>query len=86
VVLMPPSESGRLYETGDGFSAIADVEALTPDNGSYPRLAGARAYAVDLAPGDILFVPLGWWRQDRAVDDGASVAFTRLRWPNASEG
>lgn len=86
LVLMPPSETGRLYETGDGFSAIADVEALTPDTGAYPRLAGARAYAVDLKPGDILFVPLGWWRQDRAVDDGVCIAFTRFHWPNGDVG
>ncbi len=85
VVLLAPSETGRLYETGDGFSAIADVEALTPDTGAYPRLAGARAYAVDLQPGDILFVPLGWWRQDRSIDEGVSIAFTRFRWPNGEE-
>jgi hypothetical protein len=82
LVLIPPSETGRLYETGDGFSAIADVEALTPGTGAYPRLAGARAYAVDLKAGDILFVPLGWWRQERMVEDGVSIAFTRFRWPN----
>jgi hypothetical protein len=82
VVLMPPSETGRLYETGDGFSAIADVEALTPDTGAYPRLAGARAYAVDLKAGDILFAPLGWWRQDRWLDEGVAIAFTGFRWRN----
>lgn len=79
VFMVPPSEVGRLYEDEAGKSRIADLEA---DTTPFPLLQGARGYSVEVAAGDILYVPIGWWRQDRALEDGVAVTFTNFLWPN----
>lgn len=80
--VLPASEAGRLYEDADGGSAIRDVEDPAFDAARYPLLEGARCYEVVLAPGEALFLPLGWWRQARALEPSATLDFTDFAWPN----
>ena len=35
-----------------------------------------------LAPGEALFLPVGWWHHVRALDLSISVAFNHFTWPN----
>jgi hypothetical protein len=79
ILLLPPSEVGRLYEDDAGASRIVDLES---DTTAFTKLSGARAYAVELVAGDILYVPLGWWRQDRALDDAVAITFSNFHWSN----
>lgn len=37
---------------------------------------------VELAPGEALFVPAGWWHQVDALDPSISVSILDLAWPN----
>jgi ribosomal protein L16 Arg81 hydroxylase len=48
----------------------------------YPLLADATLYDVVLEPGEILFMPLGWWHQVKALDFSVTMTFTNFRWPN----
>jgi hypothetical protein len=85
VVICPSSEVGRLYNDAAVFSEILDLddtEALT--SGRFPRLEGVRAYGITLKPGDILFLPFGWWHQLRALDFSVTATFTNFRWPNVA--
>lgn len=72
-VIAPPAYGGRL-------AGIQDLERL--DEADAARLAGAHAYRVVLEPGELLYLPIGWWRQARALELSAAVAFTAFRWPN----
>ncbi len=80
VLILPPSETGKLYNTTHVFSEVPDLEAA--DLARFPRLAGARGFNVILEPGEILFAPLAWWHQVKALDFSVTLTFTNFRWPN----
>jgi hypothetical protein len=67
VTLFSPDQARLLYpldrcssarEMGTTFS---DVEVLQPDLRRHPRLLNATPLVVELAAGDALFIPSGWW-------------------------
>ncbi len=82
VKLLPAAEVGRLYNRDHVFSEIPDLDAPDLEVARFPRLVGARVYDVLLKPGEILFVPLAWWHQVRALDFSVTMTFTNFRWPN----
>ena len=82
IKLIPSAEVGKLYNHQHVFSEIADLEDPQIDVAKYPRLTELRVYDVLLEPGEILFVPLGWWHQVKSVDFSVTVTFTNFRWSN----
>ena len=76
LILVPAAYGGRLHEE------IGDLEDPALDLGRFSRLAGMRGYEAILEPGEILYLPLGWWRQARMLEPGASVTFSNFVWPN----
>jgi len=79
--LLPASEVGRLGEAGSVYSPIKDLDQPL-DAAAHPRMNGARLFDIELAPGEIIFVPFGWWHQVRALDFSVTATFTSFRWPN----
>jgi hypothetical protein len=82
VRLAPAAETGKLYPLAQGVSAVHDLDDPTLSMRRFPRLAGAHVYDVLLDPGDILFVPFGWWRQARALDFSVTATYANFQWPN----
>ncbi|MBP2276820.1 MULTISPECIES: DUF6065 family protein [Sphingomonas] len=82
LTIAPAAQVGRLYNTQHVFSEIADLEDPDLDPARYPRLAEATLYDVLLQPGEILFMPLGWWHQVKALDFSVTITFTNFRWAN----
>jgi hypothetical protein len=80
--VLPASEVGRLYNHPHVFSEISDLEAPDLDAERYPRLPGAKIYDLTLEPGEILFMPLAWWHQVKALDFSVTLTYTNFRWPN----
>ncbi|MFN3945727.1 MAG: DUF6065 family protein [Allosphingosinicella sp.] len=81
IVLVPPSESSRLYNRTHVFSDIHDI--TDPDQLEQFSLAkDARTYDVDLEQGELLYIPLGWWHQVTALDFSVTLTYTNFRWPN----
>lgn len=81
VVLVPPSETDRLYASEGVFSDVGDLDdpariAL------YPAARSVEGYKIELRPGDGLFIPVGWWHQVRSQTFSASVTYTCFHWPN----
>ncbi len=81
--LAPPSETGKLANTRHVYSEARDLEDPRLDFARYPRLADLRLYDVVLEPGEILFVPVGWWHQVRALEFSVTLTYTNFHWPNA---
>lgn len=84
IALVAPSETPRLYNSRDALSDIEDLLAPDLDLAAYPLAQGLNVQALTLAPGDVLFIPVGWWHQVRALEAGASLICTQFPWPNAS--
>ena len=80
--ILPAAEVGKIYNTTHVFSDIPDVEDPAIDWTRHPRLATARVYEVELQPGEIIFMPLAWWHQVRALDFSVTATFTNFLWPN----
>jgi hypothetical protein len=81
LVLLPPSETPKLANTRHVFSDVHDV--TDPDClARYPQAETARQYEVTLNPGDLLYIPVGWWHQVVAEDFSVMQTYTDFRWPN----
>ena len=84
LLIGPASEVGRLYNRSQNFSDIADIEAENFDGSQYSRLNGAKMYAVTLEPGEIIFLPFGWWLQTKALTMSITATYTHFIWPNGT--
>ncbi|MCL6250841.1 cupin-like domain-containing protein [Altererythrobacter sp. KTW20L] len=80
VLLVPPGETAKLRNDTHVFSQFEDLENADLDQ--FPELADIAIHRVELAPGQALFIPLGWWHQVVAADFSVSLTFTNFRWPN----
>ena len=47
-----------------------------------PASERPRALSVDIGPGEILFIPVGWWHHVRGLSLTAGMSFTNFVWPN----
>ncbi len=80
----PASDVGKLYNDQHVFSEISDLDDPGIDLARHPRLTELRLYDVQLEPGEILFVPFGWWHQVKSLDFSVTITFTNFRWRNDS--
>lgn len=80
--LIPPFDAPRLYLRRRFYSAV-DMEA--PDLIRYPRFAGARVTEVVVEPGDLLFLPAGWFHGVRSLDVSISATFSCFRLPGGND-
>ena len=72
--LFPPEDINQLYPAPLDLTlagapmSMADIE--NPDFETYPRLKAALAHAqfADLEPGDVLYIPYGWWHHVRSFE------------------
>jgi Family of unknown function (DUF6065)/Cupin-like domain len=82
MLLVAPAFSGSLYPSGANHSQIENLEDPAIDLARFPRLAGVGVYPVELEAGEMLYLPLGWWRQSKALIFSASVTFAQFKLPN----
>lgn len=81
VTLFPPEENDNLYPaTGTNLPHCSRVNVFDPDSQSevaFPlyRQAKLRKIQVSLEPGNILFIPRGWWHAVESLDVSISVNF-----------
>jgi lysine-specific demethylase 8 len=72
VVLAPPTASRYLYPFSD-VPHKSQIDPETPDLKAFPLFARCKLYAATLEPGDVLFIPKGWWHYLRADNVSISV-------------
>lgn len=79
VRLIAPCELAHVYNHRHCFT---EVDARAPDLARFPAMAGVPIHECVLEPGEILFLPVGWWHHVEALDVSVTLAYTNFRWPN----
>ena len=79
VKLIAPHDSAYVYNDRHCFSPV-DIE--NPDLELYPKFAEATVIDVELAPGDLFFLPVGWWHGVRGLDISITMTFTNFVYEN----
>jgi hypothetical protein len=80
--IVAAADVARIYNHHHVFSEIADLEAGDLSLDRYPALRDLRIYDVTLSPGEMIFMPIAWWHQVRALDFSVTLTYTNFRWPN----
>jgi ribosomal protein L16 Arg81 hydroxylase len=79
VTLISPLDTEFVYNNNHCFSEV-DVENV--DAARFPLFARATILKVTIEPGDMLFLPIGWWHHVRSLDTAVTVSFTNFAAPN----
>ena len=76
VRLYHPSHSHHLYPRGDSLHSNASRVSLDrPDHGRFPLFTDAPFAECLLRPGQMLYIPPGWWHYVRSLSASMSVSF-----------
>ncbi len=78
--VIPASQWQFVYNSTGVFS---DVDCERPDLRRHPKFRDASVIDVVLYPGEVLFMPVGWWHHVRALDVSMTVSFTNFVFPNS---
>jgi Cupin-like domain len=79
VVLAPPCETPNLYNHHHCFSAV-DLRSI--DDRRFPAMRNVQLMECELRPGELLFVPVGWWHFVESLDVSVTISFTNFVWSN----
>jgi LPS sulfotransferase NodH len=77
--MIPAAEWSCVYA---GAGVFSDVDGERPDLRRHPKFRAATVIDVVVHPGEVLFVPVGWWNHIRALDAGMTISFTNFVFPN----
>lgn len=61
---------------------FSEVDGRRIDVQRYPAMAGVPVLDCVLAPGEILFLPVGWWHFVEALDITVTISATHFKWDN----
>jgi hypothetical protein len=80
--LYDPAQTPFVYPKADKkiLSEVKDVER--PDLGRFPLFAKASPVSCVLEPGELLFIPSGWWHTTRLLGESVSVSVNTANAPN----
>ncbi len=81
VLLAAPGETPRLYNDHHVYSRVRNLTEPGIVE-KYPKLDGLKVHQVVMAPGDALFIPLGWWHQVLSLDFSVTITHTNFHWRN----
>lgn len=77
--LVSPHQTSLLYNYLAVFSKV-DLEH--PNLEQFPLLKDVDVLEVVLKPGEMIFVPIGWWHHVKALDVSISLSFMNFVFPN----
>jgi lysine-specific demethylase 8 len=74
--LVAPADSRYMYPSKrfDQGTTSSDVDVDDYDRQRFPLFERATEHCIVLQPGDMLFIPRGWWHHVRSLDKSISVS------------
>jgi hypothetical protein len=78
VSLVSPLETARMRNHRHCFSRFGADAALS----IVPKSERPRVLTVDIGPGEILFLPVGWWHHVQGLTLTIGMSFTNFVWDN----
>lgn len=79
VTLIPSYQAPLVYNEIGVFS---QVDCENPDYERFPLFRGVRIFRLILQPGEVLFIPIGWWHHVRSLDVSMTLTFSNFVFPN----
>src|SRR5579859_6188985 len=79
VILIPSSQTHLVH---NNVGVYSEVDCTNPDYDTYPSFQKVNQIEVILEPGEVLFLPVGWWHYVKALDTSITVTFTNFLFPN----
>jgi LPS sulfotransferase NodH len=80
--IVPAEQWQYLYNTTSYWS---DVDCEKPDFLRWPQFRHATVIELTLEPGEVMFMPVGWWHHVRTLEPSAMISFTNFVFPNSFE-
>jgi len=77
--LVPAVELGQIY---NDLHCYTPVDGADIDYQRFPLMRDAQVLDVELAPGEILFLPVGCWHYVEGLSPSITMSFTNFRWDN----
>ncbi|MGB8420717.1 Stf0 family sulfotransferase [Paraburkholderia sp.] len=77
--IIPAAQWQYIYNSTGVFS---DVDCERPDLVQFPKFRHATVIDLVVQPGEVLFMPVGWWHHVRALDVSMTISFTNFIFPN----
>lgn len=73
--LVSPDQSKNMYPSSkfDYGSTLSEVDVLNYDTSRHPNFLRVKAVTTTLSPGEMLFIPRGWWHCVQSLDKSISV-------------
>ena len=81
---LSPDSTGRNNTFTITPGVHSDVDCHAPDYSRHPLYRYANPISVVIDPGDVLFIPVGWWHHVEALDISIMVSIN-FRFPNSYE-
>jgi hypothetical protein len=79
VRLIPADDAARIYNDLHCFS---EVDLSNIDYARFPLMREVRILDVELKPGEVLFLPVGWWHWVKGLDVTITMTFTNFAFDN----
>ena len=79
LLLIPSCELANMYNQRHCFTPI---DGRDIDVKRFPAAANAQVLECVLEPGEILFLPVGYWHFVEGLDISVTMTFTNFRWDN----
>ncbi len=80
VTLIPSFQTHLVY---NHLGVYSEVDCEAPDYDKHPLFRKASPLEFVLEPGEVLFIPVGWWHHVRSLEVSISVSFTNFQAPNS---
>ncbi|MGC1817055.1 MAG: cupin-like domain-containing protein [Casimicrobiaceae bacterium] len=79
VRLIAPCELPNLYNNRHCYSAV-NLDRIDYDR--FPLFSNVTVLDVEIGPGDLLFLPVGWWHYVRGLEVSITMTFTNFVFDN----